>query len=46
MSDAIACPCKADYPHEPHVYISAIGGGPPGPIPTLTCLCPGREWQA
>lgn len=42
MSEAIACPCPREYPHDPHFYVSAIAGGKPGPIPTITCVCVGR----
>jgi len=40
---AIPCPCSQCIAHEPHFYVSCIAGGPPGPIPTITCVCPGRE---
>lgn len=39
-----AVPCGMFYagiPHDPHPYMSLITGGPPGPTPTITCLCPG-----
>ena len=28
-------------PHEAHFYQSFIVGGAPGPVPSLTCRCPG-----
>lgn len=39
--------CDEDYPHEPHFCIRFIAGdGPPGPIPTTSHICPGRDKEA
>lgn len=43
--------CTATNAHEPHIYIRAIAGGEPGPVPTTTLRCPGRlidaaKWDA
>lgn len=36
------CMCGNPRRHDPHVYYVAIAGGEPGPVPTVTCVCPGR----
>ena len=34
--------CSEDYPHEAHFFATFIAGGPPGPVPTITRICPGK----
>lgn len=41
MSEEPRVSCREIAPHKPHFYISAIAGGEPGPLPRLTCDCPG-----